>query len=45
VLAIRQEDGTFATNPAPETVLTGGSTLIAIGTASQLEDLRSLTST
>ena len=45
VLAIRQEDGTFATNPAPETVLAGGSTLIAIGTASQLEDLRSLTST
>jgi voltage-gated potassium channel len=45
VLAIRDGDGRFATNPPPETVLTGGSTLIAIGTASQLEDLRSLTST
>jgi voltage-gated potassium channel len=45
VLAIRDGEGRFATNPPPETVLTGGSTLIAIGTASQLDDLRSLTST
>lgn len=45
VLAIRDGEGRFATNPPPETVLTGGGTLIAIGTASQLEDLRSLTST
>jgi voltage-gated potassium channel len=45
VLAIRDGAGRFATNPAPETVLTGGSTLIAIGTAAQLDDLRSLTST
>ncbi len=29
-------DGRFATNPAPETVLTGGDVLIAIGTEEQL---------
>ncbi len=45
VLAIRDDEGRFATNPGPETVLTGGSTLIAIGTAAQLDELRSLTST
>lgn len=45
VLAIRDGEGRFATNPSPETVLTGGSTLIAIGTAALLEGLRSLTST
>lgn len=45
VLAIRDGHGDFATNPAPETVLRGGSVLIAIGTGPQLDDLRSLTST
>jgi voltage-gated potassium channel len=43
VLAIRAGAGDFVTNPAPETVLTGGSVLIAIGTGSQLDELRSLT--
>jgi len=39
VLAIRAADGTFVTNPAPETVLEGGTVLIAIGTAEQLDAL------
>jgi voltage-gated potassium channel len=39
VLAIRGVDGQFATNPPPETVLTGGTVLIAIGTGDQLSRL------
>jgi K+/H+ antiporter YhaU regulatory subunit KhtT len=39
VLALRHEDGAFATNPPPETVLRPGQILIAIGTPSQLERL------
>ncbi len=39
VLAMRDADGTFTTNPAPETVLGAGQILIAIGTESQLEAL------
>lgn len=42
VLAIRDAEGRFVTNPAPETVLAGGSVLIAIGTETQLADLRGL---
>lgn len=39
VLAIRGTDGAFLTNPAPTTVLDGGSLLIAIGTDDQLDSL------
>jgi len=43
VLAVRQpSDGTFATNPAPETVIEPGSVLIAIGTTDQLSALSTL---
>jgi voltage-gated potassium channel len=45
VLAIRGRDGAFATNPGPETEVQEGDVLIAIGTAEQLDALRSLTST
>jgi len=36
VLALRQPDGTFLTNPPPATVLATGQVLIAVGTAQQL---------
>jgi len=39
VLAIRQPDGSFLTNPAPETLLQPGQVLIAIGTEPQLAEL------
>jgi len=42
VLAIRQTDGTFLTNPEPDTMLNGGSVLIAVGTRDQLDRLRAI---
>ena len=42
VLALRQPDGTFLTNPSPETVVTEDQVLIVIGTGAQLEDLAGL---
>ena len=39
ILAMRGGDGTFTTNPAPETLLRAGQILIAIGTESQLHAL------
>ncbi len=44
VLAMRNRDGSFTTNPASDTPLEGGQILIAIGTESQLEQLRAATS-
>lgn len=41
VLALREADGTFRNNPAPDTPLAGGVTLIAIGTGEQLQALES----
>jgi voltage-gated potassium channel len=39
VLAVRHEDGTFNTNPPPDTRLRGGEVLIAIGTQQELDAL------
>lgn len=39
ILAMRDRDGTFTTNPSPETVLSAGQILIAIGTEIQLKAL------
>jgi voltage-gated potassium channel len=39
VLAVREPDGTFTTNPGPTTEIRAGQILIAIGTGSQLEAL------
>ncbi|HZU80534.1 MAG TPA: NAD-binding protein [Acidimicrobiales bacterium] len=39
VLALRQHDGSFVTNPPPETLLSAGQVLIAIGTEGQLGQL------
>lgn len=39
VLAVREHDGTFRTNPPPDTRLTPGEVLIAVGTADQLDAL------
>jgi voltage-gated potassium channel len=39
VLALRESDGTFTTNPSPDTIIRGGHILIAIGTSSELEAL------
>ncbi|MEW6473737.1 MAG: potassium channel protein [Actinomycetota bacterium] len=39
VLALRESDGEFITNPSPETVLSAGQILIAIGTETQLKAL------
>jgi voltage-gated potassium channel len=39
VLAVRNPDGTFVTNPEPDRVITGGEVLIAIGTQSELDAL------
>jgi len=39
VLALRDSDGTFLTNPDPGTVLCGGQVMIAIGTDEQLAAL------
>jgi voltage-gated potassium channel len=41
VLAMRNTDGSFITNPASDTALQAGHILIAIGTESQLDQLRS----
>ncbi len=40
VLAMRNSDGSFVTNPSPDIALQDGQILIAIGTDSQLESLR-----
>lgn len=42
VLAVRQQDGRFTTNPSPESDLQAGQVLIAIGTDQQLEALGSM---
>jgi voltage-gated potassium channel len=42
VLAVRQPDGTFLTNPAPDTTLTAKQVLIAFGTRDQLLALAQL---
>jgi voltage-gated potassium channel len=42
ILAMRSGDGTFTTNPPPETLLHAGEILIAIGTESQLQALASV---
>jgi voltage-gated potassium channel len=39
VLALREADGTFQSNPSPDTPLRSGLTMIAIGTDGQLEAL------
>jgi voltage-gated potassium channel len=39
VLALRERDGSFTTNPSPDTVIREGHILIAIGTSSELEAL------
>jgi voltage-gated potassium channel len=39
VLALRQPDGTFLTNPSPDTVLGAGQVLIVVGTEQQLGEL------
>jgi voltage-gated potassium channel len=39
VLALRRSDGSFATNPPPDTVITADQVLIAIGTQAQLDQL------
>ncbi len=39
VLALRELDGTFATNPSPDTTIQQGQVLIAIGTSTELEAL------
>jgi voltage-gated potassium channel len=44
VLALRQPDGGFLTNPAPEMVLESGQVLIAIGTKAELDALEGLAS-
>jgi voltage-gated potassium channel len=42
VLALREPDGSFVTNPAPDQVLAGGQVLIAIGTKTELAALEAL---
>jgi len=42
ILAIREQDGHFVTNPAPDQVLVAGQVLIAIGTDEQLAALGAL---
>ena len=44
VLAMRNRDGTFTTNPASDTALSDGQILIAIGTEAQLDSLRTASS-
>jgi voltage-gated potassium channel len=39
VLALRESDGSFTTNPSPDTVIREGHILIAIGTSAELEAL------
>jgi voltage-gated potassium channel len=40
VLAIREVDGTFNTNPSPDTTIRVGNVLIAIGTSVELDELK-----
>jgi voltage-gated potassium channel len=42
VLALRDENGTFTTNPPPETVIRTGQVMIAIGTPGDLQKLEHL---
>lgn len=42
VLAVRRADGTFATNPSPDTLLEAGQVLIAIGTGDELDAVSAL---
>jgi voltage-gated potassium channel len=42
LLALRDADGSFHTNPGPSTCVTAGQVLIAIGTADQVAALRAL---
>ena len=42
VLALRRPDGSFATNPPPDTVIVADQVLIAIGTQAQLDQLTEL---
>jgi voltage-gated potassium channel len=44
VLAVRSDDGTFRSNPPPETVLEAGQVLIAIGTEGELRALEDVIS-
>ncbi len=39
VLALRHEDGTFHTNPPPDTEIRSGHVIIAIGTQAELDAL------
>jgi voltage-gated potassium channel len=39
VLALRHEDGSFQTNPPPDTQICGGEVIIAIGTQEELDAL------
>jgi voltage-gated potassium channel len=39
VLALRDENGTFQTNPSPDTEIQSGQVIIAIGTQAELDDL------
>ena len=39
VLALREEDGSFTSNPSPDTVMREGQVLIAIGTQAELDAL------
>jgi voltage-gated potassium channel len=39
VLALRDEDGTFRTNPPPDTEIRSGQVIIAIGTQEELDAL------
>jgi voltage-gated potassium channel len=42
VLALRDREGTFTTNPPPETVIRAGQVMIAIGTPGDLDKLEAL---
>ncbi len=42
IIAIRQGDGNYHTNPAPSTTLNGGDVIIALGSAAELARLRSV---
>ena len=39
VLALREQDGSFTTNPSPDATINAGHVLIAIGTPAELEAL------
>ena len=44
VLALREQEGTFVTNPSPDQQIRAGEILIAIGTKDELEALEQLVS-